>query len=149
MAVFLFKFHPMVPEDIYDPDWNGVDSETDRTCKCGKPPRRYVVCDRERPTDTGRKFLACGHENTVCDFLEWIDGEHKSILLQGTLIHLWCEVQATEDLKGREKNARREQLCNQMCADTKIDLKEIMDKFRSIAQRLVEVGTELHQIAQS
>lgn len=123
------KYHTNVPEDIYDPDWNGVDSQTDRICKCGIPPRRYVVCDRHRPTDTGRKFHACGHEETVCDFVDWVDGEHKSIILQRSLIHLWWQVEATEDLKKKKD----------LISELKEDCSSIVQKMFSVKKELNHV----------
>jgi hypothetical protein len=30
-------------------------------------------------TDTGCKFLVCGHENMFCDFVEWVDGDPKPL----------------------------------------------------------------------
>ena len=144
---FLLKYHPGVPEDIYDPDWNGVDSVTDRICKCGLRPRRYVVCDRMRPTDTGRKFLACCHENTVCDFIECIDGEHESIMLQRSLSHLWCLIKKTEHLNGRAQDARREEICRKISAEKKKALREIKEECRRVVEKMVSVRLELNHAA--
>jgi hypothetical protein len=70
-----------------------------------------------------------GHEETICDLVDWVDGEQKSIILRHSLIHHWEQAEATQDFK-KKKN-----LINELKKDR-----------NSIIQKMFSVKKELNHI---
>jgi hypothetical protein len=58
-------------------------------------------------TDTGCKFLVCGHENTFCDFVEWVDGDPKPLAIVN---QMWWQAEATKDLIVRAHKVKNKDL---------------------------------------
>ena len=67
-------------------------SEPDLLCKCTLLPRCLVTFEG---VNTGRRFLACHHEQPRCDFVMYVDKEHPPELAR-VLAALWK--QAVDDM---------------------------------------------------
>ena len=73
--------------------WTGhFRSEPDLLCKCTLRPRCLVAFEG---VNTGRRFLACHHEQSWCDFMLYVDKEHSPELAR-VLAAMWK--QAVSDL---------------------------------------------------
>ena len=75
------------------PRWIGhFRSKPDLLCKCALQPRCLVGFEG---VNTGRRFLACHHEQPRCDFMLYVDKEHSPELAR-VLAAMWK--QAVGDL---------------------------------------------------
>ncbi|XP_010230058.1 uncharacterized protein LOC104582304 [Brachypodium distachyon] len=94
-----------VPVHDEEASFNGVESDSEITCKHGKRPICRVA---SKGINTGRRFLACPNEKKdACRFVHWIDAEWEGNA-ERTIRYMWHKrTELSKELKRAEKEWNR------------------------------------------
>lgn len=72
--------------EIPDPQFSGIEDNTNVRCHHGELPERKVAFDMAA---TGRRFLGCPRKgNGRCSFVLWVDNPWPPVLARA-ILHLW------------------------------------------------------------
>nr|XP_051215797.1 uncharacterized protein LOC127333454 [Lolium perenne] len=117
-----------VLEQLYDPDFCGIETDCPETCDHKEKLTRYVAFEGE---NTGRRFLGWA---AICGTVHWLDLEWPPSLRR-CLVRLW-------ELYDTECSQRIKESCESSSAYYKLNLekKQILEKNKELQ---IELGKAL------